>query len=46
LRQIAPDIARSHVYVCGPAAWTDAARAAARSAGVHRERLHTELFSW
>jgi predicted ferric reductase len=46
LRQIAPDIARSHVYVCGPEAWTEAARAAARSAGVDRERLHTELFAW
>jgi ferredoxin-NADP reductase len=46
LREIAPYVARSHVYVCGPEAWTDTARAAARSAGVDRERLHTELFSW
>jgi predicted ferric reductase len=46
LRQIAPDIAASHVYVCGPQEWTEAARAAARSAGVPAGRLHTELFSW
>jgi predicted ferric reductase len=46
LRQIAPDIAGSHVYVCGPDAWIEAARAAAHSAGVKPERLHTELFSW
>ena len=46
LRQIAPAIDRSHVYVCGPQAWTEAARAAARDAGVPPGRLHTELFSW
>jgi predicted ferric reductase len=46
LRQIAPDIAGSHVYVCGPDAWTEAARAAARTAGVEPTHLHTELFSW
>ena len=46
LRRIAPDIARSHVYVCGPDAWTDAARAAARAAGVDPDRLHTEQFAW
>ncbi|WP_199509716.1 ferredoxin reductase family protein [Nucisporomicrobium flavum] len=46
LRQIAPSIAGSHVYVCGPEAWTRAARAAATEAGVAPGRLHTELFSW
>jgi ferredoxin-NADP reductase len=46
LRQIAPDIASSHVYTCGPDEWTDAARAAARSAGVDQEHLHTERFAW
>ena len=46
LRQIAPQIAGSHVYVCGPDAWTAAARAAARAAGVEPGHLHTELFSW
>jgi predicted ferric reductase len=46
LSRIAPEIARSHVYICGPDAWTAAAREAARTAGVEPERLHTELFSW
>jgi predicted ferric reductase len=46
LRQLAPQIARSHVYVCGPEAWTSAAREAARTAGVPEERLHTEQFAW
>jgi predicted ferric reductase len=46
LRRMVPDIARSHVYLCGPDVWTDAARAAARSAGVDPERLHTERFAW
>jgi predicted ferric reductase len=46
LRQIAPAVARSHVYICGPEAWTEAARTAARTAGVPDDRLHTELFSW
>jgi predicted ferric reductase len=46
LRRIVPNIARSRVYVCGPDAWTEAARAAARGAGVPAEHVHTELFSW
>jgi predicted ferric reductase len=46
LRQIVPWIARSDVYLCGPDAWTEAARTAARTAGVPEEHLHTELFSW
>src|SRR4051794_19649461 len=46
LRELAPQIAGSHVYVCGPDEWTEAARTAARAAGVEAEHLHTELFSW
>ena len=46
LREIAPQIAGSQVYVCGPTEWTESARAAARVAGVPAERVHTELFSW
>ena len=44
MRRIAPDIAGHHVYVCGPAEWTEAVRVAARSAGVGAGRLHTERF--
>jgi predicted ferric reductase len=46
LHEIAPQVAAAHVYVCGPEAWTRAARAAAGTAGVEPARLHTELFSW
>ena len=46
LREIVPQIAGSHVYICGPDAWTKAARNAAHTAGVKAEHLHTELFSW
>jgi predicted ferric reductase len=46
LLEIAPQVAASHVYVCGPDAWTQAARTAADAAGVKPEHLHTELFSW
>lgn len=46
LRQIAPSVAGAQVYVCGPDAWTGAARDAARAAGVPAGRVHTELFSW
>jgi predicted ferric reductase len=46
LRRLAPDVADAEVYLCGPEAWTEAARSAARAAGVPAARLHTELFSW
>ncbi|WP_306205380.1 ferredoxin reductase family protein [Actinoplanes sp. RD1] len=46
LSTIAPWIAYSQVFVCGPEGWTDAARTAARDAGVAPENLHTELFAW
>ncbi|GIM89151.1 ferredoxin reductase family protein [Paractinoplanes toevensis] len=46
LAQIVPDVARSQVYLCGPDAWTTAARTACRDAGVPADRVHTELFSW
>jgi predicted ferric reductase len=46
LRQIAGDVARHHLYVCGPAPWTTAVRAAARAAGVPADRVHSEQFTW
>ena len=46
LRQIAPHIATSHVYVCGPDAWTEAACRAAFAAGVPARQLRTEQFAW
>ena len=46
LRQLVPDIAGQDVYVCGPEAWTDAAIAAARAAGVPDAQLHVERFTY
>ncbi|GAA4586319.1 ferric reductase-like transmembrane domain-containing protein [Actinoplanes octamycinicus] len=46
LRQIVPQVAASHLYVCGPEAWAESVRGAALEAGVAADRLHTELFSW
>jgi ferredoxin-NADP reductase len=46
LYRVAPEVARSQVYVCGPDEWTEAVRVAARDAGVPDEHLHTERFAW
>ncbi|WP_189081481.1 ferredoxin reductase family protein [Mangrovihabitans endophyticus] len=46
LRQVAPDIAAHDLYICGPTEWTEAARAAARTAGVPAAHVHTERFAW
>jgi predicted ferric reductase len=46
LRQVAPRIAESRVYICGPEEWAAAARTAAIAAGVPAGRVHTELFAW
>jgi ferredoxin-NADP reductase len=46
LTEIAPHVARSDVYICGPEEWAEAAREAARLAGTPADRVHTELFSW
>jgi predicted ferric reductase len=46
LRQVAPRIAESRVYICGPEEWAGAAKAAAIAAGVRADRIHTELFAW
>jgi predicted ferric reductase len=46
LRDLVPDIEENDVYVCGPAPWTDAVRAAARRAGTPPEHIHVERFTW
>jgi predicted ferric reductase len=46
LHHIVPDIATHDVYLCGATAWMDAARRAARDAGVPAARVHLERFSW
>ncbi|WP_330186078.1 ferredoxin reductase family protein [Dactylosporangium sp. AC04546] len=46
LYRLVPHIAAADVYLCGPDAWTAAARAAAREAGTAPGRIHTEQFAW
>lgn len=46
LRHLAPDIARSDVYVCGPEGFLASVRRAAESAGVPERRFHTEEFAF
>jgi ferredoxin-NADP reductase len=45
LREFAPAITESDVFVCGPALWAAAATRAARRAGAPG-RVHTEAFGW
>ena len=45
LTQLAPAIADSDVYVCGPDGWMDAVRDAARRAGTPASRIHLERFA-
>jgi predicted ferric reductase len=46
LLRLAPDVRRSDVYVCGPEEWMSSLLAAAQAAGVPKEQLHVERFSW
>ena len=45
LIRLAPDLARSDVYVCGPEAFSSQVLAVARSVGVPEGRLHHESFA-
>ena len=47
LRHWVPDLAERDVYVCGPAAWTDAVRPHdLRPPALPADRFHVETFSW
>ncbi|MEP6651668.1 MAG: ferredoxin reductase family protein [Lapillicoccus sp.] len=46
LRQLVPDIADHDVYLCGADGWMDAAERAVLAAGVPRDAVHLERFSW
>lgn len=46
LREVVPDIADHDVYLCGSDGWMSAARAAAIAAGVPRDAVHLERFSY
>ena len=46
LEHLVPGLRGYDVFVCGPDAWMDAVCAAALDAGLPREQLHQERFSW
>jgi predicted ferric reductase len=46
LLRIAPDIAHSDVYACGPVPWLKAVRRAARRVGVKTRDFHHEDYAW
>lgn len=46
MTQLAPAIAASDIYVCGPEAWAKAVLAEAVACGAPREHLHREEFAW
>ncbi|MFJ4172395.1 ferric reductase-like transmembrane domain-containing protein [Paenarthrobacter sp. NPDC089714] len=46
LTSYAPGIANADVYVCGPAAWSEAVIRDVTAAGVPAEQLHYERFDW
>lgn len=46
MTQLAPAIAASDVYVCGPEAWAKSVLDEARACGAPEEHLHREEFAW
>jgi ferredoxin-NADP reductase len=46
LRHLCPDVAERDVYLCGAPAWMEAARRAAREAGVPAAHIHLERFEY
>ncbi|MEO7121558.1 MAG: ferredoxin reductase family protein [Lacisediminihabitans sp.] len=46
LASYAPDVARSDLYVCGPAHWTDLVIRDARAQGLRQGQIHVERFDW
>jgi len=46
LRALAPEIAGSDVYLCGPDQWMDIARAALLAVGVPTRQIHCERFTY
>lgn len=46
LKEIAPEIADSDVYICGPTAWTRAVEKSVLAAGVSAKQIHAEEFAW
>lgn len=46
LLRLAPNVAVSDVYVCGPVAWSKAVEKTLLEAGVSKPQIHIEEFAW
>ena len=46
LLRIAPNVAYSDVYVCGPVAWSNSVKKTLLDAGVSKDQIHIEEFAW
>lgn len=46
LIEIAPFVSESDVYICGPAAWTQAVVRTLRKVGTPENQIHAEEFAW
>jgi len=46
LAELAPLVADSDIYLCGPLEWLAAARRAAHRAGARHHQIHSEEFAW
>jgi predicted ferric reductase len=46
LRLMAPDIARSDVFICGPQPWMESVIESVRQAAVPANHIHLERFGW
>lgn len=46
LRQMAPKVAESDVYVCGPTAWSKAVERTLKRVATPANQIHTEEYAW
>lgn len=46
LMQLAPKVAESDVYICGPTAWTKAVERSLTKLAVPKHQVHTEEYAW
>ena len=46
LRQLAPRVAESDVYVCGPTAWSKAVERTLKKVNTPANQIHTEEYAW
>ncbi len=46
VKAIAPDIAESDVFICGPTAWTRSVEKSLKQIGLSSNQVHAEEFAW